>query len=132
MCVAVGTVNPNDPIIGPTQQQVISYVIGTANVELAMGTLNSALAPDKFGQPWRGGVAAVLRSAMLGNLTIAPIFRSFATFNPADAHQVLSDVAPGGREVQIGFEDLPSATGDNDFQDVVIGIRVSLDDRLLL
>ena len=94
MCVAVGTVNPNDPIIGPTQQQVISYVTGTANVELAMGTLNSALAPDKFGQPWRGGVPAVLRSAMLGDLTIAPIFRSFATFNPADAHQVLSDVAP--------------------------------------
>ena len=74
----------------------------------------------------------VLRSATLGNLTVAPIFHSFATFNPGDTNQVLSGVAPGGRELQIGFEDLPTAAGDNDFQDVVIGIRVSPDDNLLL
>ena len=78
------------------------------------------------------GVPPVLRSATLGNLTVAPIFHSFATFNPGDANQVLSGVAPGGRELQIGFEDLPTAAGDNDFQDVVIGIRVSPDDQLLL
>jgi len=78
------------------------------------------------------GVPPVLRSATLGNLAAAPIFHSFATFNPGDANQALSGVAPGGRELQIGFEDLPSAIGDNDFQDVVIGIVVSLDDRLLL
>ena len=42
--------------------------------------------------------------------------------------QVLSGVAPGGRELLIGFEDLPSATGDNDFQDVVIRIHTNHDD----
>jgi hypothetical protein len=77
------------------------------------------------------GVPPVLRSATLGELTTAPIFHSFATFNPADANQVLSGVAPGGRELQIGFEDLPAATGDNDFQDVVIGIRALPDDNLV-
>ena len=33
----------------------------------------------------------------------------------------------GRPELQIGFEDLPSATGDRDFQDVVIGIHVTGD-----
>ena len=77
------------------------------------------------------GVPPVLHSATLGNLTAAPIFHSFATFNPADAPQVLSGVAPGGRELQIGFEDLLTATGDNDFQDVVIGITALPDDSLI-
>ena len=63
------------------------------------------------------GVPPVLHSATLGNLTVAPIFHSFATLNPGDANQVLSGVTPGGHELQIGFEDLPSSTGDNDFQD---------------
>jgi hypothetical protein len=65
----------------------------------------------------------VLQSATLGALSGAVIFHSLSTLNPADAMQVLSGVAPGGRELLIGFEDLPSATGDNDFQDIVIGIR---------
>lgn len=78
------------------------------------------------------GVPPILHSATLGNLTTTPIFHSFATFNPGDAHQVLSGVTPGGRELQIGFEDLPTATGDNDFQDVVIGIRVAPDGNLIL
>lgn len=75
-------------------------------------------------------VPPVLRSATLGNLTTAPIFHSFATLNPGTANQVLSGVAPGGRELQLGFEDLPSATGDNDFQDVVFGIQ-ALDHQIL-
>ena len=78
------------------------------------------------------GVPPVLRSTGLGNLTAAPIFHSFATFNPGDANQVLSGVTPGGRELQIGFEDLPTATGDNDFQDVVISIRTVPGDYLLV
>jgi len=78
------------------------------------------------------GVPPILRSAALGSLTAAPIFHSFATFNPGDANQVLSGVTPGGRELQIGFEDLPTTTGDNDFQDVVINIRVFPDDQLLV
>jgi hypothetical protein len=41
-------------------------------------------------------------------------------------------VTPGGRELQVGFEDLPSATGDSDFQDVIFGIRALPDDNLIL
>ena len=76
------------------------------------------------------GAPPVLHSATLGNLTAVPIFHSFATLNPGDANQVLSGVAPGGHELLIGFEDLTSATGDNDFQDVVVGIH--LDDNRIV
>ena len=37
--------------------------------------------------------------------------------------QVLSGIVAGGRELQIGFEDVSTLTGDSDFQDVVIGIQ---------
>lgn len=73
------------------------------------------------------GVPVTLNSATLGNLGTAQVFHSFATLNPGDADQVLSGVAPGGKEMLIGFEDLPTATGDNDFQDVVIGVRTDHD-----
>ena len=65
----------------------------------------------------------MIHSTTLGSLTAGPIFHSFATFNPGDANQVLSGVAPGGHELLIGFEDLPRSTGDNDFQDIIVGIR---------
>jgi serralysin len=70
------------------------------------------------------GLPPVLFSATRGKLD-ATIFHSFAGINPGAAEQVLAGVAPGGRELQIGFEDLPSATGDRDFQDVVIGIHLN-------
>jgi serralysin len=70
---------------------------------------------------------AILQSASLGALTAATVFHSFAALNPNGANQVLSGVKPGGLELQIGFEDLPNATGDRDFQDVVIGIHVTGD-----
>ena len=75
------------------------------------------------------GVPPVLRSATLGNLTSAAIFHSIATLNPNDAAQVLSGVASGGLEILLGFEDQANPAGDNDFQDVIIGIRV--DDSLV-
>jgi hypothetical protein len=78
------------------------------------------------------GAPPVLQSATLGALSGATIFHSLATLNPADALQVLSGVAPGGRELLIGFEDLPSATGDNDFQDVVISVRPLSDGNTIL
>jgi serralysin len=70
---------------------------------------------------------AILKSASLGALTGATVFHSSAALNPNGANQVLSGVKPGGLELQIGFEDLPNATGDRDFQDVVIGIHVTGD-----
>jgi len=74
-----------------------------------------------------------LHSATRGDLAAAAVFHSTSVFNsPLGTVQVLSGVAPGGRELQIGFEDVSTVTGDNDFQDVVIGIRVSNDDILIL
>ena len=77
------------------------------------------------------GVPPTLYSETLGNLTAASIFHSFSTFNPGDAVQVLSGVTPGGLALQIGFEDLPSSTGDNDFQDVLVRIRTIPDGYLI-
>ena len=84
----------------------------------------------------KGALAATAISATVSPLALALAQQAQAqgampTFNPADASQVLSGVAPGGRELRIGFEDLPAATGDNDFQDVVIGITALPDDSLM-
>ncbi|MFO1082467.1 MAG: VCBS repeat-containing protein [Reyranellaceae bacterium] len=54
--VAVGTSTPTVPVIDPTQQSVISYVVATPNVQLVMGTVNSALAQGGFGLPWTAGL----------------------------------------------------------------------------
>ncbi|MGH8429772.1 MAG: 5'-nucleotidase C-terminal domain-containing protein, partial [Solimonas sp.] len=75
------------------------------------------------------GVAPVLRSATLGNLTGVPVFHSIATLNPDDASQVLTGVTKGGRELQMAFEDGPTASADNDFQDIIFNISVQ--DNLL-
>jgi hypothetical protein len=53
---AVGTADPTTPVIDPTQAQVISYITGTADAELVMGTNNSALAQGGFGTPWEAGL----------------------------------------------------------------------------
>ena len=73
------------------------------------------------------GIPVVLNSATLGDFSGATIFHSFHQLNTDRAYQVLSGVAPGGKEMQIGFEDVARATGDNDYQDVVIAIRTSAD-----
>jgi serralysin len=78
------------------------------------------------------GLPPILSSASRGVLTVAPVFHSFSTFNPNDAVQVLSGASPGGRDLRIGFEDLPTATGDNDFQDVLISIRTDADGLFIL
>jgi Ca2+-binding RTX toxin-like protein len=91
---------------------------------VAVGTSNPANADT--------GTAAVLSSATLGQLTAAQIFHSFANLNPGYADQVLAGVTAGGQQLQIGFEDLARATGDNDFQDVVIAIHVTADDNRIM
>lgn len=78
------------------------------------------------------GIPPVLHSATLGDLSSATIFHSLSSLNPGEASQVLSGTSAGGLELLIGFEDLSSAGGDNDFQDVVIGIRATADDFLLI
>ena len=76
--------------------------------------------------------AAVLDSATLGQLTAAQIFHTFANLSPGHADQVLAGVTAGGHQLQIGFEDMSRATGDNDFQDVVIAIHVTPDDNRIM
>jgi hypothetical protein len=78
------------------------------------------------------GLPVLLHSATLGNLTAAQIFHSFANLNPNHADQVLSGLTPVGHVLTIGFEDLARATGDNDFQDVVIAIHVTPDDNRIM
>jgi hypothetical protein len=86
---------------------------------VAPGTTNQAATVDSG--------LAILKSATLGALAGAQVFHSSAALNPNGANQVLSGVKAGGQELQIGFEDLPNASGDRDFQDVVIGIHVTGD-----
>ncbi|CAH1678697.1 conserved hypothetical protein [Hyphomicrobiales bacterium] len=52
----VGTADPTNPVIDPTQQEVISYVLAHAGLELNMGTNNNALASGGFGAPWSAGL----------------------------------------------------------------------------
>ena len=73
--------------------------------------------------------AMVLHSASQGDLAAVPVFHSNPAFNgPLGTVQVLSGTAPGGRELFVGFEDVSTAVGDNDFQDVVIGVRFTSDE----
>jgi hypothetical protein len=78
------------------------------------------------------GLPPILTSTSLGDLTAVPIFHSFSTLNPDEATQVLSGVSPGGQQLLVGFEDLVSSIGDNDFQDVVISVRVDTDSMFLV
>jgi hypothetical protein len=41
-------------------------------------------------------------------------------------------VAPGGHELPIGFEDMPSASGDDDFQDVVVAVHLAGSGNLVI
>lgn len=74
------------------------------------------------------GLSPTLHSATLGALGATPIFHTFSTLNPGDAVQTLSGTSANGRELLIGFEDLPTVSGDNDFQDIIVAIRVTSDD----
>lgn len=78
------------------------------------------------------GAPLTLMSATLGALATTAVFHSFQTLNVSDAIQVLSGVAPGGKDLLVAFEDLPTATGDNDFQDVVIRIHTNQDDLFVV
>lgn len=73
------------------------------------------------------GMPLLLSSAAGGVISGAGLFHSFANLNTDGAYQVLSGTEPGGRVLKIGFEDVAFGTGDNDFQDVVLSLRVNND-----
>jgi hypothetical protein len=68
-----------------------------------------------------------LVSSTQGALSGHQIFHSSASLNPNASVQVLSGVQSGGQQLHLGFEDLPMATGDRDYQDVVVGIHANGD-----
>lgn len=73
------------------------------------------------------GLPPILYSDSRGAFDGSVIFHTFSTLNPGDMVQVLSGTSLGGLEMSLGFEDLPTASGDNDFQDLVISIRTNAD-----
>jgi hypothetical protein len=81
--VAVGTANPNDPIIDPTQQAVINAVLKKSNVQLAMGTLNNALAQGGFGTPWSPGL---MTSSAYTDKWVQMIISSFGSTQSVQSH----------------------------------------------
>lgn len=83
---------------------------GFARLDILPDNLSFVAPGTATAADFDSGTPPVLRSATLGALTGATIFHSFSTLNPGDANQVLSGVTPGGRELQIGFEDLPTTT----------------------
>ncbi|HTE35811.1 MAG TPA: DUF4114 domain-containing protein, partial [Reyranella sp.] len=92
----------------------------------------SFVAPDGSGPAdLDAGMPPILSSASRGLLTIAPILHSMAAFNPGGTPQVLSGVALGGLDLRIGFEDVRSGFGDNDFQDVVFSVHTNADNRFV-
>ncbi len=54
------------------------------------------------------GLPPILFSDSRGAFDGAVIFHTFSTLNPGDLVQVLSGTSPGGLEMSLGFEDLPS------------------------
>ncbi|MEP9376244.1 DUF4114 domain-containing protein [Aquabacter sp. CN5-332] len=78
------------------------------------------------------GAPPVLYSASRGLLDGAQIFHSFADLNAGDEQHVLSGTSVGGDFLRIGFEDVATSAGDNDFQDVVFSIHTDLSGLLLV
>lgn len=53
---AVGTANPSNPVIDPTQQQAINFIKKTTDVELVMGTNTNVLAQQNADGSWQPGL----------------------------------------------------------------------------
>lgn len=81
--VAVGTADPTTPVIEPTQQQVINFVVGTSDEKLVMGTFNSALAQGGYGTPWAPGL---MTSAAYTNAWAQMLINAFGSAANVTAH----------------------------------------------
>ncbi len=81
--VAVGTADPTTPIIEPTQQQVITYITGTSDEMLVMGTFNSALAQGGYGTPWSAGL---MTSSAYTDAWVTMLINAFGSVANVTAH----------------------------------------------
>jgi hypothetical protein len=80
---AVGTANPTIPIIDPTQQTVISYVVAHDGVQLVMGTNNNALASGGFGTAWSAGL---MTSSAYTDQWVQMIIQAFGSTAAVKSH----------------------------------------------
>ena len=80
---AVGTSDPSTPIIEPTQQSVIDYVVARPKLQLVMGTNNSALAQGGFGTPWRPGL---MNSQAYTDKWVSMLIRAFGSADAVKTH----------------------------------------------
>ncbi len=80
---AVGTSDPSTPIIEPTQQSAIDYVVARPKLQLVMGTNNSALAQGGFGTPWSPGL---MNSKAYTDKWVSMLIAAFGSADAVKAH----------------------------------------------
>lgn len=115
-------------VLGNGQHFGFFLIQDGANLSAAsLGTLSFLKAGAGTAASVDNYMPPTLVSSTQGVVDSHPIFHSSASLNPNGSVQVLSGVRSGGQELQIGFEDLPMATGDRDYQDVVVGIHATGD-----
>jgi hypothetical protein len=115
-------------VLGNGQHFGFFLIQDGANLSAAsLGTLSFLKAGAGTAASVDNFIPPTLVSSTQGVVDSHPIFHSSASLNPNGSVQVLSGVRSGGQELQIGFEDLPMATGDRDYQDVVVGIHATGD-----
>ncbi len=71
------------PVMDGTQQQVITYVVGTSNVELVMGTNESAVVQGGYGAPWAAGL---MNSSTYTDQWVQMLISSFGSVANVKAH----------------------------------------------
>jgi hypothetical protein len=115
-------------VLGNGQHFGFFLIQDGANLSAApLGTLSFLKAGTGTAANVDNFMPPTLVSSTQGVVDSHPIFHSSASLNPNSSVQTLSGVKAGGQELQIGFEDLPMATGDRDYQDVVVGIHATGD-----
>jgi len=126
--VAAGARNVDLGVLGNNQHFGFFLIQNGADLFSApTGALSFVKAGTSTSASIDNWMPPTLLSSTQGALNSHQIFHSFASLNPNGSVQVLSGVQKGGEELHIGFEDLPMATGDRDYQDVVVGIHATGD-----
>jgi len=114
---SVGTADPTIPEIDPTQVQVINYVVATADVELVMGTNNSALAQGGYGSPWEAGL---MTDKAYTDQWVQKLIEAFGSTANVESH--LRAILLGN---EIDANGVPP--GDPSFDDYLAWIKSSFD-----
>jgi glycosyltransferase involved in cell wall biosynthesis len=76
--------NSSTPTIDPNEQQVISYITNTSDVQLVIGTYQSALAQGGYGAPWSG--PGFMTSQAYTDAWVQMIINSFGSVQAVKDH----------------------------------------------